>query len=223
MAIIYGVEASPYVRKTLLAHQYKEAEYELKMTVPHTDDADFKAASPFGKIPGYKTDDGFAFSDSSVIIAYLEKTNQHKPLYPSDVNDYAFALWLEEFGDTKMMEATAGLYYQRIIGPMFFEHKTDPERVAELTDELIPAVLDYVEQLLEKKPADQTWIVGNDLSVGELAIATNLFNLQHADFNLDENKWPLVVKFKKQLFELEFVAKQLQVEVAMFKEAFKQA
>jgi len=69
MAIIYGVAPSPYVRKTMLAHAFKGIPYELKVTIPGSDDPEFREGNPLGKVPAYRTDDGFAFADSSVIIA----------------------------------------------------------------------------------------------------------------------------------------------------------
>lgn len=88
MATLYGVPVSPYVRKAMLAHEYKGVSYELKMTAPGGDDPEFVAASPFKKIPAYKTDAGVCFADSSVIVAYLEKVSSNNSLYPVDADLY---------------------------------------------------------------------------------------------------------------------------------------
>ncbi|MDP2561899.1 glutathione S-transferase family protein [Psychrobium sp. 1_MG-2023] len=211
MAIIYGVPASPYVRKVMLAHAFKQVNYELKVTMPGSEDEEFRQASPFGKVPGYRTDDGFSFCDSSVIIAYLEKTTTDHKLYPDNANQLAKALWIEEYADTKMMEATAALYYQRVIGPKFFEHQTDPERVKELIEKVIPQALNYIESQLTT-----SWVIDELFSIADLAVAANLINLFHADFDIDVNQWPKLSAYADRILELEIVQQQMGIETKMF-------
>lgn len=215
MAIIYGVAPSPYVRKVMLAHAFKGIPYEFKMAFPGSDDEEFREGSPLGKVPAYRTDDGFAFSDSSVIIAYLEKTSTTNALYPSSPNDYARALWLEEYADTKMMDATAALYYQRVIGPKFFDHTTDDNRVDELQTELIPLVLDYVEEQL----GESMWIMGDSVTNADISIGGNLINLHHADFHVNGSRWPKLSEYLSNFMSLDIVQSQLEIETAAFNQA----
>jgi glutathione S-transferase len=69
--IVYGSTLSPFVRKLMAYGAEKGLTLELKNTFPGLNDADFRATSPFGKIPGFR-DDSFAIPDSSAIIAFLE-------------------------------------------------------------------------------------------------------------------------------------------------------
>ncbi|EKE68482.1 glutathione S-transferase family protein [Gallaecimonas xiamenensis] len=211
MAIIYGVYFSPFVRKVLLAHAFKGVPFEFKFMAPGSPDPDFSAASPLGKIPAYRTDDGFGFADSSVIIAYLEKTHGANPLYPEAANDYAQALWLEEFCDTKLSEATGGLLFQRFIGPRYFNSPTDPDRVQELCDSLIPKALDYMEGQL-----GGGWLVNDSLSVADISLGTNLINLDIADYPLDHGRWPKLTAFRARFLALPQVQAQLAQEKAAF-------
>ena len=212
MAIIYGVPPSPYVRKTLLAHAIKGISAELKPTMPGSDDPEFRAASPFGKIPAYRLNDTTAFSDSSVIIAYLERTNNANSLYPADAAEYAIALALEEYSDTKFSEVVSALYYQRIIGPMFFQHETDQTRVDELLTGLIPTHLDYLESTL----AGNTYFVGNSFSVADLSIGSHMLSLYHAKFDIDATRWPSVAAFNNAFLARSEVKEQLAQELAVF-------
>ena len=214
MASILGVPPSPYVRKVILAHEYKNIPYELNMVFPGSDDEEFRQASPLGKVPAYITDDGFRFADSSVIIAYLEKTNSQQPLYPTDANDYARALWLEEYADTKLTEVSGALYFQRVIGPKFMKQETDNDRCSELTDTLIPRVLDYLEAQLS-----DSYFVGDQLTVADIAIGGALVNLKHASFVLGEENWPKLSKFQQMFFALPMVQKCLVNELQMFDNA----
>jgi glutathione S-transferase len=214
MAIIFGVPASPFVRKAILAHAYKGIPFELKPVMPGSDDAEFRASSPFGKVPGYCSDDGCKFADSSVIVAYLERTQTDKQLYPQDNSHYATALYLEEFADTKFMEATAALYFQRILGPKFFGKPTEASRVEQILNELLPPVLDYAESKLSS-----TWYCGDTFSIADLAIGVNLINLYHGDFSIDASRWPKLAAFNTRFLGLDFVKKQLATEQQMFASA----
>ncbi|WKE66392.1 glutathione S-transferase family protein [Gallaecimonas kandeliae] len=212
MPILYGVPMSSFVRKAMLALTHKGISYRFQPAIPGSDDADFREASPLGKVPAFRTDDGFGFADSSVIIAYLEKTNSNNSLYPAAANDYAWALWLEEYGDTRMMEATGGLYFQKVIGPAYFGHTTDPERVRELSEKLVPAVLDYMESQLRQG----AWLVGDELSVADLALASNLANLHYCDYDISPARWPKLADFKARLWALPLMQAQMELEAQAF-------
>jgi len=212
MAIIYGVPASPYVRKAMLAHAIKGVEYQLKPTIPGSDDPDFVKISPMKKIPAYQTDDGFGFSDSSIIIAYLEKTSTEVKLYPENANSYARALWFEEYCDTKLSEVLSALYFQRVVGPAFFKHETDEERVNELITTLIPEKLDYVESQL----SENEWLVDNEFSVADISLGIHLMSLRHAHYKVDANKWPNLANFDERFMSLDAVKAQMTAELTMF-------
>ena len=208
MAILYGVPVSPYVRKVMLAHDYKKVSYELKLTPPGSDEPEFVAVSPLKKIPAYKTDNGFGFADSTIIIAYLEKTVKQNRLYPDNADLYAKALWLEEYSDTKMSEAISALYFQRFVGPKFFNHTTDEKRVTELLTELIPQVLNYIESQLIL----DEWAIGNEFSIADIAIGMNLISLFLVDYEIDKEQYPKLSTFNKRFMALDLVVDQLAKE-----------
>lgn len=215
MSILYGVAPSPYVRKSMLAHAYKNIPYEMKVTMPNSDDEEFRQASPTGKVPGYKTDDGIAFADSSVIIAYLERINTTNALYPEKASDYAQALWFEEWGDSELMSATGALYFQRVIGPIFFKQETDLTRVDEILTELLPKVL----TLLESRLPDQGWLVGEHLSVADLTIGSCLVSLNHADYQIDQARWPKLTRYNERFLALPITQAQIATEQEMINQA----
>jgi len=214
MAIIYGVPASPFVRKVILAHAVKGIEYKLKITMPGSDDATFRQASPLGKVPGYQTDDGFSFSDSAVIVAYLERVNHGVKLYPQDNHQYAHALWLERYADTRLMEATGALYMQVVLGPKYFGKPIDEAKVAQVSNEVIPKELDYLESQMT-----DGWVAGDSLSIADIAIVSNLFNLVHAQFDLDISKWPKLSAYFARITQLEVFSQQLMTEQQAFAKA----
>jgi len=64
---LYGSSLSPYVRKVLAYCAEKAIEVGLKSVGLRSTDPDFRAASPFGKMPAL-VDDDFALADSSAIL-----------------------------------------------------------------------------------------------------------------------------------------------------------
>jgi glutathione S-transferase len=72
MIKIYGVPLSPFVRKALLALEYKGLDYENEPTFPGDESPAFRAISPLGKIPVLEHD-GFTVPDTSVICRYLDR------------------------------------------------------------------------------------------------------------------------------------------------------
>ena len=52
--ILFGNPVSVFVRKARLVLLQMGIDHELRMLAPHSDDAEFRAASPLGKIPALK-------------------------------------------------------------------------------------------------------------------------------------------------------------------------
>jgi glutathione S-transferase len=215
MSIIYGVSPSPFVRKVMLAHAHKKIPFDMKMTMPNSDDEEFRQASPSGKIPGYKTDDGVAFADSSVIVAYLERISSDNALYPERPSDYAQALWFEEWGDTELMAATGALYFQRVIGPIFLGQATDLKRVDEIVTDLIPKVF----ELLESRLSEQGWLVGDSFSIADMTIGSCLVNLLHADYQIEQSRWPKLHSYNERFLALPIVNAQIATEQSVINQA----
>lgn len=215
MSILYGVSPSPFVRKTMLAHAHKNIPFDLKMTMPNSDDEDFLQASPTGKIPGYKTDDGVAFADSSVIVAYLERISSDNALYPAKASDFAKALWLEEWGDSELMVATGALYFQRVIGPIFLKQETDLKRVDDILTDLIPKAF----KLLESRLPEQGWLVGDSLSIADITIGSCLVNLLHADYNIEQSRWPKLYNYNERFLALPIVQAQITNEKSVINQS----
>ncbi len=199
----------------MLAHAHKNIPFEIKNTIPGSEDEEFRQASPTGKVPGYKTDAGTTFADSSVIIAYLERTASENSLYPENNEDYAQALWFEEWADTELMQATGALYFQRVVGPIFFKHETDLARVDEILTTLIPKVF----TLLESRLTEQAWLVGDDFSIADLAVGSCLISLLHAEYSIEQSNWPKIFSYNERLLALPIVQAQLSAEKSFFKAA----
>lgn len=193
MPTVHGVPLSPYVRKVRIALIEKGIDHDINPVVPippANDAPEFRAMSPLGKIPAYEDGD-FAFSDSSVIIAYLERTQPGPALYPQNAKDYARALWLEEFSDTKMVEAVGPVFFERIVAPNFMERETNQELVDEALNERIPFVFDY----MEGKVNGGDYLVGESFSVADVGVGSVLRQYRLAGETVDTSKWPRLAAY----------------------------
>lgn len=172
--ILYGASMSPYVRKVLAFAAEKGIELEVKPLGFGDPDPDFRAASPFGKIPAFRDGD-FRISDSSAIIAYLDAKQPEPNLIPGAAEARARCVWWEEFADTMLMECGRKLFFNRIVAPMFLKRAGDLEAADRAEREQLPPLLDY----LEGQIPDSLFLVEDRITLADLAVASPFVNLVH--------------------------------------------
>lgn len=194
MPKIHGVSASPFVRKVLVAMAEKNLPYESVPVMPMAPSPEFKKISPLGKIPVYQDGD-FVLPDSSCILAYLEKAHPSPALMPADPKQYGTALFLEEYADTRVMEAVAGAFFERVVKGLILKQPADEARVQKSVTELMPAVLDYLEPLAP----DGDGIVAGRFSVADIAIGSQFANWAHAGERIDAAKYPRMAAYVERL------------------------
>jgi glutathione S-transferase len=191
MPTLYGVSASPYVRKVRVFLAEKHVAYELEPVVPGRLPADYRNISPLGKIPAF-SDGDFTISDSSVICAYLERVHPQPPLYPADAKEYARALWLEEYADTALGGTlTAKIFFQRIVRPMLVGESSDESVVEAAVRKEVPPLFDY----LERQVRGRDFLAGNAFSIADISVATQFVSAAHARFTVDAAGWPSLAAY----------------------------
>jgi glutathione S-transferase len=194
--VLHGASASPFVRKARVFLLEKGLPYELVPVVPFppaNSSPEFRRISPLGKIPAL-TDGDFGISDSSVICAYLERTHPTPPLYPSDPQAYARALWLEEFADSRLVEAVGPVFFQRVIRPGFFKQAPDDELIGKALTESLPPAFDYLEEQLD----GVEWLAGGRFSIADIAVASMLQQLRHGRETVDAARWPRLAAYAER-------------------------
>jgi len=192
MAItVYGINASPFVRKVRVVLAEKGIPYELDPVIPMNVGPDYKKISPLGKIPALR-DGERTLCDSSIICAYIERTHPEPRLYPADPYEYARALWFEEYGDGGMTPIVGPkIFFQKIVQPLFFNKPADQAMVDKAVNEELPPLFDYLESQL----GGGQFIVGAQLTVGDIGLCTQFVNLQHAGVRPDAKRWPKLAKY----------------------------
>jgi len=193
--VIHGVPPSPFVRKVRVFLAEKNVPYELKMQQPFDKTPEYLVISPLGKVPCFQDGD-FTVPDSSVICAYLERTNPEPALYPSDPKEFARALWFEEYADSKLAEVCGGPFFQRVVRPLFFQQDPDEKAVAKAVDEDQPPVFDYLESQVSEGSED---LVGGRFTIADIATGTMLAQLIHAQLEIDSGRWPKLTAFRDRV------------------------
>jgi len=204
---LHGVSLSPFVRKVRVALAYKSIAYELVNVMPGGMDPEFLAKSPLSKIPVWE-EDGWTLPDSSVICAYLERSNPEPPLYPSEPREFAAALFWEEYADTRLLDAAAPVFFQRVVHEKFFKQPADEEIVRRHLDEVLPPVLDQLEDLFVGA------VEASQITIATVSVWVQFVNLEHAGFELDSKSWPGLASFLETMATHEILREIVEEERA---------
>ena len=183
--IVYGPSLSPYVRKVLVFAAEKGIAVE-QSTATRGPDADpaYLAASPFRKIPALKDGD-FLLSDSSAIVAYLDKLKPEPALIPADAQGCGRAIWLEEFADDILGGAVVRIFFNRVVAERL-GMQGDLAVADKAEQEDLPKAFAYLETVV---PASG-FIVGGALSIADIAVASPCANLAHMGMTPDAKAYP---------------------------------
>lgn len=195
---LYGVPLSPFVRKTRICLLEKGLDYQLEMVMPFTPPAWYRELNPLGRIPSLK-DGELCLSDSSVICQYLEEQYPSTArLYGKDAAERGRIRWLEKYADYELApQATFTIFRNRLLRPS--EGKAcDEQAVQTALGEALPPHLAYLEQQLGEQP----FFVGGTLSIADIAVATQLLNMEYGGECLDPARWPRLAAHYARLQQL---------------------
>lgn len=193
---LYGANGSPFFRKARVVLEEKGIPYETENLVPVPKTPELLAMHPLGKIPILR-DGAVVVPDSSVICAYLEKKHPAPALYPADPADFAKALFLEEYADTRMGEVLGGILFERVIKRFVLQQEPDEARVAALVAHELPGILDFVETQI---PADRDTVLPR-FSIADAALGAQLGNLPVSGVPIDGARWPRTERYYQALLK----------------------
>ncbi len=183
---LLGAPLSPFVRKARLCLLEKGLDYQLEMILPFAQPAWYFELNPLGRIPALKDGD-FSLADSSVICQYLEDKYPERPrLLGESAEQRARVRWLEKYADYELAPlCTFTIFRNRTLKPSMGQ-PCDEDAVQAALNEKLPAHFDY----LEKTLGEAHYFVGDQLTLADLAIASQLVNMQHGNEQLDAQRWP---------------------------------
>jgi glutathione S-transferase len=183
--MLFGAPVSPYVRKVMAYAVEKGIDLPLTPVGLGDPNPDFIAASPFKKMPAF-TDGDFSISDSTAIVTYLEAKHPEPAMIPADPANRARVIWFDEFADTILTGAAGPIFFNRIVMPKFMNQEGDLAAAEKAETETLPPVMDYLERVI---PASG-FLVGDALSLADIAVASPFVNAEHAGVKPSVTKYP---------------------------------
>lgn len=208
--IIFGASISPFARKAVAFAREKGIDIEHRPVPPHADDEDFKAASPFGKIPGL-IDGDYYLSDSTAIIHYIEAKHPEPALIPNEPQARGRVIWFDKFADTILVSGPAGTIFFNRVAAKFFGVEGDLAAAETAEKEGLPPVLDYLEAAI----SNRDWLVGDTLTLADIAVAGPFKNLEYARAAIDWDAYPKTKAYTERVLGRESFAELLAMDQAM--------
>jgi glutathione S-transferase len=209
--IVFGTSVSPFVRKVLIAAAEKGIAIETRPTNPRSsEDADFIQASPFRKMPALKDGD-YTLCDSTAIIAYMEAKHPSPALIPLEARARGKAIWFEELADTIMAAANSKIFFNRIIGPKFLNIPCNEAEALEAQTNSLPPIYGYLEGVVP----DSGFLVGDSISIADIAVTSMIVNLTHASAPVDAARYPKLAAYFARMSARPSVAGLVAAERAM--------
>lgn len=208
--ILYGSSMSPYVRKVLGYAAEKGLSLDLQPSGMPNYSAEFLEASPFRKMPALRDGD-YTLADSSAIIHYLEAKHPEPSLIPTEPELRGKVIWYEEFADTMLVSCGAKIFFNLIVAPRFLGRTGDEEaaRQAEIND--LPPILEYLEKVA---PTNESYLVGDRLTLADIAIASPFANFRHTKTKIDDAKYPRLVSYVDRILARPSLAHWVDREAA---------
>jgi glutathione S-transferase len=213
--ILYGSSMSPYVRKVIAYAGEKGIELDVQPTGLGDPNPEFRKASPFGKMPGF-VDGDYYLADSSAIIHYLEAKHPQPGLIPTDPKLRGRCIWFEEFADTVFSGCGAKMFFNRVVAPLFLKKPGDLEVADAAERDELPKMMDYIESVA---PEGEGYLVGDSLTLADIAVASPFANLQHMKVELDASRWPKAVAFTQRILSRPSFAPLVARESAFLEKA----
>jgi glutathione S-transferase len=179
---IYGVPISVHTRKAIVLAIAKNLAYELVAVVPvipGNPPSNWRELSPTGRIPAL-ADGEFTLADSAAICAYLERLKPEPSFYPREARACASALALEQYAGTLFADVVHPLFHETFVQPKIRNVPTDRARVERVLKEAVPEHFGYLDRL--------AW--SEQLTVGDVAVASNLVTFQYMGFELSRARYP---------------------------------
>jgi glutathione S-transferase len=218
--LLHGAAGSPFVRKVQIVLGEKGLGYEHVQTIPLVDPPpglpfpgitpELRPHSPLGKIPFARIGEHW-LADSSVIIAYLERLHPDPPIYPPDPWDYARALWFEELIDGGAYPKLFGtIFVERVLAPMLFNRPTDQAIVDKAIAEDLPTIYGY----LDSEIGSQRFLVGQQFTIADAAVASFFLGMQQADAAPDPKRWPNLARYTQAQYARPTIGRLIEQEAA---------
>jgi glutathione S-transferase len=209
--ILFGSTLSPFVRKVMAFAGEKGLEIELKPTGFPGHEPEFCAASPFRKMPAL-VDGDYCLADSSAIIHYLEAKYPEPALIPAEPRARGRTIWFDEFADTILFGCGQKMFFNRIVSPYFLKRPGDLALAETAERDELPPILDYLETVV---PDEGGFLVGDGLTLADIAVAGPFANLAHLGIATDAGRHPRTAAYVKRILARPSFSQWIERESAL--------
>jgi glutathione S-transferase len=212
--ILYGSTMSPFVRKVAAYAAEKGIELELKPVGLSDPDPQFRAASPFKKMPAL-VDGDYSLADSSAIIHYLEAKFPEPALIPADPRQRGRVIWFDEFADTLLFACGAKIFFNKVVAPRFLGREGDLAAAETAERDELPPLLDYLEGVIP----ESGYLVGDRLTLADISVAGPFANFSHCEVAIDTGRYPKVMAYTQSILSRPSFAQYVEREAAFLARA----
>jgi glutathione S-transferase len=164
MLKLCGFHISNYHNKVRIVLLEKGVPFEEDAACKPSQQEEFLARTPIGKVPFLELDGGRRLSESEVIFEYLEDAYPQKPLLPKDPFERAKVRELVRF-----LELHVELVARRMYGDVFFKRPASEEVKTAVAKDLAKGVR-ALRQLVKFDP----YIAGKQLTIADCAAFVHL-------------------------------------------------
>ena len=165
MLKLCGFHISNYHNKVRIVLLEKGIPFEEDATCKPSQQEEFLARTPIGKVPFLELDGGRRLSESEVIFEYLEDAYPQKPLLPKDPFERAKVRELVKF-----IELHLELVARRLYGELFFKRPPVSEEAKAAVGKDLAKGVRALKQLVKFEP----YIAGKALTVADCAAFVHL-------------------------------------------------
>jgi len=198
---ILGGAMSPFVRKVRVFFAEKGLDYALEPVSPFDPPEGFTEISPLKRIPVLvlEEDDGTRryLPDSSVICAFLDQMHPEHRLIPEAPLARGEALWFEEYADSELAAAIGFGIFRPVMLARMQGQEPDLDKARDTMENRLPKSFTY----LEGQIGDNEFLVGDRLTIADIAITTSFVNMQHCGFAPDEKRWPRLTAYLRRMMD----------------------
>jgi glutathione S-transferase len=210
MLIIHGVPMSVHTRKAIVTAILKKMDYRFEVVIPvipGNRPANWSQLSPTGLIPVLQDGD-FTLADSTAICLYLEKKQPSPSILPDDPKEYGRALWFDAYaGGTIFRHAIHPLFVQTIVNPNIAKIPSDRAVIDGVLGNVLPKMLGYLDSQIDGK-----FLVGDRLTLADIAIASNFIVYQYMGFRVDPDQYPKLARYLREIAALDVFQRALSDE-----------
>ncbi len=208
--IVYGSSMSPFVRKVLAFCAEKGIAVDSRPTGMNDPDPDFRAASPFAKMPAL-SDGDFSLADSSAIVHYLEARDPEPNLIPVEARARGRTVWFDEYADTLLGGCMVKMFFNRLVAPRFLKREGDEAVAAAAERDELPPLLAY----LEGQIPGSGYLVEDRLTLADLAVASPFANFAHIGVAIDPAAYPKTAAYVAAILARPSFAPLIERETAL--------